>query len=358
MVTQRPVPALRHASMRTISLITLLLVLTTVACGAAANRSRAAVSTTTAVARRDTTTGSTTTVARASVGTAPTSTPPAVPPTRPPVAPAGGPWTVLASSGGAPVVWGSSNQPLPAQPNVVASYAAFDPTRLHAALFNGTELPGGGPWTNGSKVVPALVPSLVAAFNGGFKFKDMQGGYFTEGRVVKPLLVGDATLAISRTGELTIGVYGTDLTNDGSWVTLRQNLPLIVDDGREVVSTARERGQAHVYWGDNFGGVLLDLRSALCIRTDGLMMYAVVGNVDINGLAAALIGAGCKRAMQLDINGRWPQFLTFDQPGTSSRAPIALDTRMTHLDRYLTVGSKKDFVALFDPMLLPPNVLR
>jgi hypothetical protein len=265
---------------------------------------------------------------------------------------------VLASAGDGPVVWGSTTRPSTQRPDVVASFAAFDATRVRAALFNGTELPGAGPWNNGSKVADAAVPALVAAFNGGFKFKHMQGGYFTEGRIVKPLLAGDATLAISTAGRMTIGVYGTDLTNDGSWVSLRQNLPLVVDDGKDVVNTAREPGARRIYWGDNFGGVVLDLRSALCLRTDGLMMYAVVGNVDIDGLAAALIGANCKRAMELDINGHWPQFVTFGQPGATRRIPVALDSRMAHLDRYLTTGSTKDFIGLFDPALLPPNVVR
>ena len=347
MMTHWSVQPLRRETAPALWMIVVLAVSATVACGAAANRSRPAPPTT-AAARPSST-----------ARPAPPA-PPAQPPQplRPQGDPAGGPWTVLASSVGEPVVWGLSNSLVPDHPNVVASFAVFDPTRLRAALFNGTELPGGGPWTNGSKVTPALVPSLVAAFNGGFKFKDMQGGYFTEGRVVKPLLVGDATLAVSTTGRLTIGVYGTDLTNDGSWVSLRQNLPLVVDGGKEVVSIARERGNAHVYWGDNFGRVVLDLRSALCIRTDGLMMYAVVGSVDINGLASVLVGAHCNRAMELDINGRWPQFLTFDQPGRPSRTPIALDSRMAHLDRYLTVGSSKDFIAVFDPSVLPTDVVR
>lgn len=137
------------------------------------------------------------------------------------------------------------------------------------------------------------------------------------------MLVGDATLAISTNGRLTLGVYGTDLSNDGSWASLPQNLPMVVDNGKEVVSTARERGNAHIYWGDNFGRVVLDLRSVLCIRTDRLMMYTVVGSVDINGLAEVLVGAHCTRAMELDINGHWPQFFTRDQPGGTSRTPIA-----------------------------------
>ena len=269
-----------------------------------------------------------------------------------------GQWRVLGSTAAGPVLWGTTVRPFATQPEVRASYATFDQSRLHAALFNGTELPGSGPWNNGSKVMPAAIPSLMAAFNGGFKFKHIKGGYFTEGKVIKPLLDGEATLAINREGRISIGVYGVDLTNDGSWLSLRQNLPLIIDGEHETVSTAHEQGTTNIYWGDDFGGVVLDFRSAICVRSDGLMMYAVVGRVDINGLVKALIGAHCRRAMELDINGSWPQFVSVERTDPASSQPNALDSRMTHLSRYLTGGSTKDFIALFDPLLLPPNVVR
>ena len=309
-----------------------------------------------------------TTTATAPTTTAPTTTAPtstAASPAGPPALPAvvapaqagEGEWKVLASLGSGPVVWATTIRPIAGHPEIVAAYAVFDQHRLHAGLFNGRQLPGGGPWVNGPKVTTAAVPALVAAFNGGFLFKHIQGGYFTEGRVLKPLLPGEATLAIDTGGLLTIGVYGADFTNDGTWVSLRQNLPMIVDGGHETVTTAREPGVVRIYWGDNFGGVQLDQRSALCLRTDGMLMYASVGKVDINQLAAALVAAGCVRAMELDINGSWPQFVGFDHPGTPQRVPVALDQRMTNLTRYLT-GSTKDFVALFDPASLPAGVVR
>jgi Phosphodiester glycosidase len=248
--------------------------------------------------------------------------------------------------------------PLADQPAVVTSYAAFDQTRLHAGLFNGTELPGGGPWNNGWRVMPGALGAMVAAFNGGFKFKHLRGGYFTEGHIVKPLLDGEATMAISTSGRLVIGVYGQDMTNDGTWVSLRQNLPLIVDHGRDVTATAHEPGVAHIYWGNDFGGVVLNQRSALCQRDDGLLMYAEVGDVDIKALAAALVAASCSRAMELDINGSWPEFITVRRPSSARIVPVGLDLRMSHLDRYITGGSTKDFVALFDPALLPANTVR
>lgn len=240
---------------------------------------------------------------------------------------------------------------------MIASYALFDPARLHAALFNGTDLPGGGPWNNGSKVMQAAQGALIGAFNGGFRFKHIKGGYYTESRMVKPLINGDATLAIDGNGRIGLGVYGRDLTNDGTWVSMRQNLPPVIDAGREAVSIASEQGSSAIYWGDDYGHVVLDRRSAICRRPDGLLMYVVTERVDINGLANVLLAAQCEFAMELDINGSWPQFVSFTRAASGPPMPTALTSAMAHLDR-VTNGSSKDFVALFDPTLLAPDITR
>lgn len=283
--------------------------------------------------------------------------PAAVAPVVAPALPGEGQWRILASTGAGPVLWATAVRPLGAQPDVIASYALFDPAQLHAALFNGTELPGGGPWNNGPRVMRAAQPAMIAAFNGGFKFKHIKGGYFTEARSVKPLIDGDATLAIGVDGRIVLGVYGRDLTNDGSWVSLRQNLPPVIDGGVEAVSTATEQGSSAIYWGDDFGHVTLDRRSAICRRADGLMMYVVTERVNIQGLARVLLAARCDFAMELDINGSWPQFVAFTPGQNGVPTPTPLTPAMTHLDRVIS-GSTKDFIALFDPALLPSDIVK
>ncbi|MEI7993037.1 MAG: hypothetical protein WCH93_11510, partial [Actinomycetota bacterium] len=130
-----------------------------------------------------------------------------------------GAWRVLASVGAAPVVWATSIRPLAEYGSVVATAAVFDPSRLRAALFNGSEIPGKGPWRNGSRITKGALPALVAAFNGGFRLEHIRGGYVTEGRTVRRLRNGEATLAIDRDGRLALGVWGKDLTDDGSWAS-------------------------------------------------------------------------------------------------------------------------------------------
>jgi hypothetical protein len=62
-------------------------------------------------------------------------------------------------------------------------------------------------------------------------------------------------------------------------------------------------------------------------------------------LADVLVALGCRFAMQLDINGNWPQFAVFTGFGTDERRPVLVDRRMEVPMRYLA-GSKKDFVAV------------
>ena len=54
-------------------------------------------------------------------------------------------WTPISTLGGRPVIWARSLHPLVHRWSVVAVAAIVDQSRLHAALFNGRKLPGGGP---------------------------------------------------------------------------------------------------------------------------------------------------------------------------------------------------------------------
>ena len=263
-----------------------------------------------------------------------------------------GQWRPVAVLGGTPVAWGMSMRPLVDDPTILASAAVVDQTKLKAALFNGPLIPGPGPWNNTDHVMAAALPSLVAEFNGGFEFRHVKGGYFTEGQMVKPLKNDQATLGIRTDGTLALGVLGRDMFNDGSWVSLRQNLPPVVLNAKASIDQF-----PGTYWGDNFHGILITYRSGVCTLADGRLMYVFIGKTDINGLVKGLVAMGCQTAMELDINGTFPQFATFTNFGTSTRSGILLDTRMGHPDRSL-VSSAKDFIAFFDPSRLPAGVVK
>jgi hypothetical protein len=258
-----------------------------------------------------------------------------------------GKWAARMSIHGRSVVWVTNYHPFSTQPRVYAVGAVIEQTRLRAGLFNGPTIPGGAGWHNGTRVMSAAVPSLVAAFNGGFEFQHLDGGYFTEGRTMKQLVNGQATLAINRGGLLKLGVYGVDIKNDGSWRSIRQNLVPLVRYG---VSTASNKPES--YWGNDYGRVWVTSRSALCTRTDGRLMYVYMPAANVRTFASAMVAMGCRLGMELDINGPMPQFAVYKGFGTSYRTGVTIDGKMTNPARYLT-QSKKDFFALFDPALLP-----
>ena len=262
-----------------------------------------------------------------------------------------GQWRPLVSLGGVPVIWATSVRPLSDYGSVVATAAAIDTERLHAGLFNGPLIPGKRGWNNGSSVMKAAVPSLVATFNGGFRMEHFKGGYITEGRTIRKMRDNEATLAIDRNGRLVLGVWGKDLRDDGTWVSLRQNLPPVVMDGE--VSIKKFPG---TYWGDDFHNVTFTYRSAVCSLADGRLMYVAVGKVDIELLGKALVSMGCITGMQLDINGNWPSFATYEGFGLAKRTPVLLDKRMGNPRRYLR-KSDKDFFAFFDPATLPNGIV-
>jgi hypothetical protein len=262
-----------------------------------------------------------------------------------------GTWVKFSELENAPLSFATSFRPFADFPSVIATALVIDQSRLFTGLFKGNELPGGS-WNNGSRVMKAAMPSLVLTFNGGFRFEHYQGGYFTEGKTLRELRENEATLAIDKNGRATIGVFGRDIFDDGTWTTLRQNLPPIIMDGKISLDQFRS-----THWGNDFGKVIYSYRSGACLRHDGRLAFAVAGDVDIDMLAEVMNMLDCKTAMQLDINGSWPHAAKYTGFGTTSRDGIVLDKRMKNANRYISKSSK-DFFAFFDPKTLPPGVVK
>ena len=263
-----------------------------------------------------------------------------------------GTWQAVMRVRTKPIVYATSIRPLWCFGSVVATMATFDPTRVHTAMFNGTEMPSGKGWKNGSKIRGTALRSLIASFNGGFRFEHQPGGYVTEGKIVRKMRKGYATLAISQDGTSTVGVWGDTITEEGSWASLRQNLPPLVHNGKSVYANYPK-----VDWGNDFDNKVYNFRSAVCIRTDGLMMFVAVGKVNIGMLADTLVVLGCKTGMELDINGQWPYFAVYSDFGKATRWGKIIDNRMGDPNRHLN-GSTKEFFALFDPDTLPAGAVK
>lgn len=262
-------------------------------------------------------TPSSTDKAPATAGLSPLPTPSTLPPFSTPALPAEGVWKPAGRLvDGMPAVFETTLvAPGGSQP---AGIAWMDTRLLSARLYSGSMSPGGGPYKYTAPIEPAQAASLVAAFNGGFVMNVAGGGYYTEGRLVDPLVTGAASLVIYSNGSVNIGAWGTDLTMTPSVVSVRQNLTPLVSAGQPTPQAASPDWQA---WGATCGatscgptvpGIENQWRSGVGITANGALVYATGPALDPLQLAQLLVRAGAVRGMQLDINPDWPVFATYD----------------------------------------------
>jgi hypothetical protein len=182
--------------------------------------------------------------------------------------------------------------------------AWLDPRLSRPVFVPGTGDPG-GPWSWGGQVAPEARGRLVAAFNGGFQMGDIRGGWYHDGRVLKSLVPGEASLVIYRDGRADVGMWGRDVDLTPDVVSVRQNLVLLVDNRAPVPSAANPGA-----WGGSVAGTAT-ARSAVGVDANGALVLAQA-RVTPQGLADALVAAGAVRAMQLDINPDWTAFVLYD----------------------------------------------
>ena len=231
---------------------------------------------------------------RTAPSTAPTTTTTTVPPTTtttvPPALPSPAPIAAPASDSPGAGQWAPAGRTVDGVPVVYETHllppggsedagVAWMDTRLLAAqLYSGSKSPGGGPYQFTAPIQPAEAATLVAAFNGGFLMKDAGGGYFTEGRMIYPLVNGAASLVINADGSATVGAWGTDVSMTSSVVAVRQNLVPLVAAGQPTPQAAGPDWQA---WGATCGptscsgaGIEDQWRSAVGVTGDGALVYA------------------------------------------------------------------------------------
>jgi len=252
-----------------------------------------------------------------------------------------GEWSVARSLGDSPVVWITGARTSVAYPSITTTFMLIDSKKLNARLYNGTEVPGGRSWIFGNRVAEEDKNNLVAAINGGFRLSHRAGGYYAEGKTVMPLLPDKATIGIDFLGNFSIGIWNeTPLFNDqsiGQWASLRQNLLPILIKGE--LNPALKSG----YWGGSGRGEIFILRSAVCTRKDGKIVFAISGMTDAIELARAMQLAECETAMQLDQNASYPRGLTYE-----NAIPARIDKRMAGKDDEYLRYSLRDFFAFFE----------
>ena len=228
--------------------------------------------------------------------------------------------------------------------SVLDAVVWFDPTVLSLRQYPGLKIPG-SPWDRPAKVELARQSKLVAAFSGGFRLRDSNGGMILGHRTLQPMRVGGATFAIDDNGMPNIGGWGTDIHNSPTLDSARQSLDLILINGRPAPDLVTDANRKWGFTGPKNRTAVW--RSGAGIRDDGSLVWVGGDGLTVESLAETLQRAGATRGMQLDINQEWVQLNTYTLGDNGVVHGRRLLHGMQHTgDRWLAVDTR-DFIAVF-----------
>jgi hypothetical protein len=230
-------------------------------------------------------------------------------------------------------------QPDTERPYTLIGVVAFDLTHTRLNYMLGFIEPrspeGDGSKRSGKIPDEDRVPGkLLAAFNGGFQAQHGLFGAMSGGILALPPVDGLGTVVIYKSGEVSIGVWGEEITDSPEIQALRQNGPLVVHNGELT---------PHVFsfspkdWGYTLTDVSPTWRSGLAIDPSQQVLFYLAGpSLTVEALGNSMIASGAINGIQLDINTYWVHFTTF-QVEDGNLAPVALfpDTMNEFVDRYL-----------------------
>ena len=227
--------------------------------------------------------------------------------------PGEGVWHVAGrtTASGIPTMYEAFVRPDAIHTSYVVGVAWMDPTLLKAQLYSGSQIPGGGPYKYSAPIKPADSMNLVASFNAGFRMKDANGGYYTQGKTIIPLRKGAASAVIFKDGTMTVAAWGNEVVMNNQIASVRQNLDLIVNKGKIVSGLGNSNYKS---WGTTVKNVYNVWRSGVGVTSNGAIIYAGGPSLSISDLANVMVRAGAIRAMEMDINTDWVTFSSFTGP--------------------------------------------
>lgn len=237
--------------------------------------------------------------------------------------------------------------PDPNRSYAVTTIIQMDMSVMNMASVAGIKQPGGPVGNPGPGVIPNNVVNsgkLIAAFDGGFQYKDGAFGMIVGNTTYLPLKNNLGTLVGYEGGSLKIINYtGQSLGDNVEFV--RQNCPMLITNGEESVSNPKSKA----LWGRLAAGTvgIYTWRSGVGITKEGNLLFAVGNNLTPDTLAHALKAAGAENAIQLDINPIWVRFNIFDpiSPGKYSSTTLIKDLHDGSRE-YLN-GYNKDFFYIY-----------
>src|ERR1035437_4271240 len=259
-----------------------------------------------------------------------------------PSLPGEGSWQPLINVHGEPAIRAAFLRPDAQHTSYLVGVAWLNQKLVKMVLHPGFRVPGGSGWSQPTSVPDSQRNNLLATFNSGFTMNDANGGYWQDGKTVVPLRRGAASMVFYKDGHVDVANWNS--TNPGPDVAaVRQNLGLLVDNGSitpDVDSTTT------MTWGATLGNKTYVWRSAVGIRKDGSLIFVAGASLSVRTLANIAHDAGAVRAMELDINPQWTNFITYTHPSPGEAVPHMLTKdEQANPYRYLQPSSR-DFVAV------------
>jgi hypothetical protein len=279
--------------------------------------------------------------------------PPRIKPVFPHPLPGEGVWkpTGPPVAGGPPVLVSTFRAELD-YPSIVAYVAWFDHTRTALAYYPGRYEP-----PHAAVRGPMMVPDdqrwrLLATFNAGFTYTDINNGSTDNGQVNEPLADGNATLVGYRDGRVAILKWsgGPNAGPDIAWT--RQSLAPIVWNGR--LNPDLNDNPDSPEWGYSLGHATRVWRTGVGVDRRGNLIYVAADGQNVITLAKILQHVGAVRAMQFDINPEWHTLITYTHhPGL---VPKMVEPQpQQSATRYL-VPDDRDFFAVYRRLPGPVTV--
>jgi hypothetical protein len=228
----------------------------------------------------------------------------------------------------------------PEYPRVLAGIAWINTKRTTVTLNPGRLEPSVSLPRGPMEVPRGDRARLLATFNSGFKIADAEGGFAVGGHTYARLRNGQGTLVGYADGSVNVIDWHYGATIPAGVSFARQNLPLIVDEGRPNPRIAND-----AEWGATLGNAVLVWRSAVGVDAHGNLIYVAGEDQSVSSLAHTLIDAGAVRAMELDINSFWVSFITYGAPD-AERAKNLLPSMDRSAGRYLEPDDR-DFFAVY-----------
>lgn len=235
----------------------------------------------------------------------------------------------------------------PERPYSETTLIQVDMGAVNIGIVAGRKEPGSAVGKPGPGIVPKDIidsGNLIAAFDGGFQYKDGEYGMIVGDTTYLPLKNDLGTLIGYKDGKLKIVDYqGEPLGDNVAFV--RQNCPILVIDGNVTVTDQRSRA----LWGRLAKGTtdIFTWRSGIGINKNGNILFAVGNNLTPETLAAALKSAGAVNAIQLDINPIWVRFNVFDTTGPGTYDSTPLNKQLYDGTKGYLHGYDKDFFYLY-----------